>query len=121
MRNNDERKAYIRNDENWKVIDLGHYTVTKLLRYKGDEWLKVEVAVEREKWWDREDFSRHLVKELDLKGLYTVNEDGDALCYTSETEIIDRMRELDKKYPDKMGHTGIPASMDIPRKGSGPW
>lgn len=123
MRNNDQRKAFIRNDESWKVIDLGHYTVTKLLRYKGDEWLRVQVIVEREQWWDRNtgEFSKKTVKELDDKGLFTVNADGDALCYTNETEIINRMKELDKLYPDNAGHPAIPSTVDLPRKGSGPW
>ena len=123
MKNNDERKAYIRNDENWKVIDLGHYTVTKLMKYKGFEFLKVEIVVEREEWWDKDRKTpyHHFVKALDLKGLFTVNEDGDALCYTTETNIIQKMLELDKKYPDKGGMAAVPPTIDIPRKGTGPW
>ena len=121
MKNNDQRKSFVRDDSNWKVIDLGHYTVTKLLKYKGDEWLRVQIIVEREQWWDRNtgEFSKKTVKELDDKGLFTVNADGDALVYTNESAIIDRMRELDKLYPDNEGRNW-PDPADTPRKGGGP-
>lgn len=121
MKNNDQRKAFIRTETNWKPIEVTQFTVTKLLQYKGQEWLKVSVLVEREKWWDREDLSRHMVKEMDDKGMYTVNADGDALCYTNETEMIDKMRELDKLYPDQAGKAALPKTVDVPRKGGPVW
>lgn len=117
MRNNDERKAFVRNELNWKPIELTTFTATKLLRYKGDEWLKVCVITEREKWWDEDlhTHNRRIVKELDDKGLYTVNADGDALCYTNETEIVNRMKELDKMYPDRAGKPAIPPIITVTR------
>lgn len=122
MKNNDERKAYVRNTLNWKPIELTTYTVTHLLRYKGDEWIKISVLVEAEHWWDEElhTHNRRIVKELDEKGLYTVNADGDALVYTNETQIVNRMKELDKMYPDKKeGLT--PNHLDIRRPGARVW
>ena len=122
MKNNDERKAYVRNELNWKPIELTTFSVTKLLRYKGDEWLKVSIITEREKCWDEDlhTYNRRIVKELDDKGLYTVNDDGDALCYTNETEIVNRMKELDKMYPDKKEGLS-PNHLDIDRPGSRFW
>ena len=119
MRNNDDRKAYVRNEENWKVIDMMHYAVTKLLRYKGQEWIKICHLIEHEKY--SSDLSSKVVKEMIEKGLYRVSEDGEALRYTNETEIVDKMRELDRLYPDKTKESReYPDPADTPRKGGGP-
>ena len=117
MKNNDQRKAYVRSEENWRPIDVGHYVVTKLLRYKGHEWLKICHLTEYEKY--DMDLNRKVVQEYLEKGLYTVSEDGNALVYTNETEIVDQMRELDKLYPDNEGRNW-PDPADTPRKGGGP-
>ena len=95
MRNNKERQEFVRNEDNWEVIDRMAFAVLKKLEYKGAAWLKIQHYVEGEKY-DYTVRDRKVVKEYDDKGVYIVNGDGDALKWSNETEIVDKMRELDR-------------------------
>ena len=95
MRNNKERQQFVRNEDNWEVIDRMAFAVLKKLEYKGESWLKIQHYVEGERF-DYEDRTRKVLKFYDDKGIYIVNKDGDAMKWWSETEIVDKMRELDR-------------------------
>lgn len=115
MRNRKERQAYVDNENNWQIIDSMQFAVLKRLMYKGDSWLKIQHLVQDERF-DYKERTRRIKTELDDKGIYIVSEDGTALNWTTKTQIVDRMTELDQQIPDRTGGGPLPKTLDIRRK-----
>lgn len=116
MKNKKQRQEFIRNDQNWEVIDTMQFAVLKRLTYKGDSWLKIQHLIEGRRY-SFEDHDYHFATQLDDMGIYILNEDGTALVRSSETAIVDRISELDKQFPDRTGGGPLPKTLDIDRKG----
>ncbi len=103
MRNNEERKAFIKDDANWEPCAVTDFTITEKLTYKGVSWYRV-LIVEYTHDFDYE-LKRpvHRVKQIQvpLNSYYKVNEEQCAFERVSATEVIQSMQLLDKKCPDR--------------------
>ena len=58
MKNNQERREFVDNPENWHVVELTPHTRMSAIRYKGEERFKLETfeVVNRYDYHDRENY-----------------------------------------------------------------
>lgn len=104
MRNKKERMEFVENEKNWHVIDSMQFAVLKRLTYKGESWLKIQHLIEAERF-DYTERTRRTRTAYEDKGLYIVSESGNAVCWTTKTEIVDRMGALDRaEKEEKKNH-----------------
>ena len=99
MKNDKERRDYINNPENW-ILAFGSGNIenirTMVLTYKDERWARLEVYREYESF----DFEK--LETVKKKGwvetaLYAVSKDGEIGEPISKTQIMNRMKELDRK------------------------
>ena len=88
MRNNDERKAFITNEDNWQLIsNLGNVRTFEL-SYKGLSFYRQEVLREDGKWrrnfWYRLSLTG-VAHKLDLR------------------QFVGNLEEIDRRKPDQGG------------------
>jgi len=116
MKNNDERRAYIRNELNWKVYQATDLNTVDYLEYKGERWFRIRIReyAHHYDYVTRTHGPRVCMNQLG--GFYRYNTDENYLVHINgESNIIDEMRSLDKRFPDRKG--ALPDTIAIVRRG----
>ena len=101
MRNDKERQAFVQDDSNWHRVGveiMGRVRMREL-EYKNHVWYRVEI---REHWFETEftdsSYKRH--KKIGWRPLrmYAIDKETGAFDEpVSVTQIVDQIKEIDKK------------------------
>lgn len=117
MKNNDERKAFVKDDANWEPHAVTDFTTTEKLTYKGETWYRVMIIEYDQRFdYNKHRFVRCVNKvQAPFNTYYKVNEEHNALDRRSYTDVVKEIQNLDKQYPDRASAPAIPSTIDIER------
>ena len=116
MKNNEERKAFVKDDANWKLYVVTDFTTTEKLTYKGESWYRVMIV----EWDQRFDYNEHrFVRcvnkvQAPFNTYYKINEEHNAFVRYSYTDVVKEIQNLDRQYPDRKG--ALPATIEMDRR-----
>lgn len=97
MRNNDERRAFIENVDNWELTESTIFTQTMKLTYKGAEWYQIRIA-EWSHYFDHDALKgRYRFEWENHSRYYKLKAEHGCLEPISKSSIIEEIKTIDKK------------------------
>ena len=100
MRNNEERRQFVEDINNWELAESTIWTQTLKLTYKGHEWYQIRVLENSERYDYKVGRFRKSANWENHMRYYKVNPDV-GLDLVSKANIINEIKEIDKKEKTK--------------------
>lgn len=115
MKNRKERESFIKNPASYELAEETTFTRTSKLRYKGETWFRIEHFEDAIRY--DPDFKKivHEARWID-HGIYELKEGTECLIPISRTTLIEKITELDRKYPDRASAPAHPHTIIIKRE-----